>query len=75
MILPFSSSCQHRHIDQHILGKDPVARGGVIDQDVGHGADELAVLNDRAARQVCGQLRTTSFIAATYFFASCFKDL
>ena len=51
MILPFSSSRQHRHIDQHILGKDSVARGGIIDQDVGHGTDELTVLDDRRARQ------------------------
>ena len=61
MILPFLSSCQHRHIDQHILGKDPVAGGGIIDQNVGHGTDELAVLNDRRARQECGQERTTKF--------------
>ena len=53
--MPFLSSCQQWHIDQHILGKDPVARGGVVDQDVGHGADELAVLVDGGARQVCGQ--------------------
>ena len=32
---------------QHILNKDPISLGGVIDEDVGDGADQFAVLNDR----------------------------
>ena len=46
---------------EHIFDEDAVAGGGVIDEDVGDGADELAVLNNGAARQVCGQERTTNF--------------
>ena len=34
---------------QHIFNEDAVAHGGVVDQYVGHGADELAALNDRTA--------------------------
>ena len=34
---------------QHGLKKNPVPCRRVIDQDVGHGADELAILQDRAA--------------------------
>ena len=40
---------------QHIFNKDAVARGGIVDKDVGDRPDELAVLDDRAARQECGQ--------------------
>ena len=32
---------------QHIFDEDPVAFRGVFDQHVGHGTDELTVLNDR----------------------------
>ena len=35
---------------QHIFDEDSVAGGGVIDQHMGHGADELAVLDNGAAR-------------------------
>jgi len=31
---------------EHILNKNPVARGGIADQHVGHGTDQLAVLDD-----------------------------
>ena len=34
---------------QHVFDEDAVALRGVIDQHVGHGADEFPVLNDRAA--------------------------
>lgn len=33
----------------HGLGADPVPRRGVVQKDVGYGADELSVLDDRAA--------------------------
>ena len=32
---------QQRHIDQHILGKDAVARRGIVDQHVRHRAHRL----------------------------------
>ena len=51
---------QQRHIDQHILGEDAVARRGIVDQHVRHRAHELAILNDRAARQECGGERTNT---------------
>ena len=34
---------------QHILDKDAVAHGGIVYEDMGDGADELAVLDDRRA--------------------------
>ena len=34
---------------QHILNKDAISGGGVVHKDMGDGADELAVLNDRTA--------------------------
>ena len=37
------------HPIQHILDEDAVPRGGIIDQYVGHSADQLAVLNNGAA--------------------------
>ena len=36
---------------EHILDENAVARGGVIDQHVRDRADELAVLDNRAAAQ------------------------
>ena len=36
---------------QHIFNKDPVTLGWIVDEDMGHGADEFAVLNDGAAGQ------------------------
>ena len=38
---------QHRHIHKHILQKDSVARGGIIDEDMRYRADELTVLDNR----------------------------
>ena len=35
---------------QHIFDEDAVAGGGVVDKDVGDGADELAVQNNRTTR-------------------------
>ena len=37
------------------------ARCGGVDEGVGDRADELAVLNDGAARHECGQVGTTVF--------------
>ena len=64
MILPFQLRCFcHGHSCgiEHILNKNSVPRGGVADQHVRDRADELAILDDRAAAQVCGQERTTVF--------------
>ena len=52
---------QQRHINQHVFGKDAVARGGVVDQHVGDRSHNLVVLNDGGAAQECGQYRTTIF--------------
>ena len=46
---------------QHILNENSVTRGGVVDEHVRHSSDELAVLDDGAARQECGQVGTTVF--------------
>ena len=46
---------------QHILDKNAVARGGIVYENVGECADDLAVLNDGRAGQECGQQRTTLF--------------
>ena len=35
------------HLRQHILNKNPVPRGGIVDQHVRDRSDELADLNDR----------------------------
>ncbi len=51
MILPFFLSRRHGHVSQHILHKDAVAARGVVDEDVGDGTHQLAVLQDRAAAQ------------------------
>ena len=53
----------HRYLCcvQHILDEDAVPRGGIVDQHVGDGTNQLAVLDDRGAGQVSGQDRTTKF--------------
>ena len=48
-------SCRDRHADQHVFHKDPVAHGGIVDQHVGDCSHDLAVLDNGAAAQVCGQ--------------------
>ena len=40
---------------EHIFNENAVADRWVADHDVRHRSDELAVLNDRAAAQECGQ--------------------
>ena len=32
---------------EHVFYEDPVASGGIVDQHMGHGADDLPVLQDR----------------------------
>ena len=39
----------------------PYPAGGVVDQHVGDGANELAVPDDGRARHECGQVGTTVF--------------
>ena len=58
----YSSPQYLRHLTQHILNEYPVPRRGVADEDVGHGAHDLAVLTDGRARHECGQVGTTLFI-------------
>ena len=65
MILPFSlrrlglnlAVCRR----EHILDEYSVTRCGVVDHNVRDGADELAVLDDGAARHECVQVGTTVF--------------
>ena len=45
----------HSRDGEHIFDEDSVARGRVVDQDVGDCSNELAVLNDLAAAHGCGQ--------------------
>ena len=59
--IAFSLSRHQRHINQHVFGKDAVARCGIVDQHVGHNSHGLVVLNDGGALQECGQERTTVF--------------
>ena len=64
---------RHGELDggEHVLHEDAVAARGVIDEHVGNSADDLAVLNDRRAGQVCGQARTTNcVIFSIKFFAA-----
>ena len=49
------SGRQIPHAGEHIVNKDAVAGGRVVDHDVGHGSDELAVLDDGTAAHECGQ--------------------
>jgi len=46
---------------QHILDEDPVPTAGLVYKNVGHGANELAVLNDRAAAHECVNIGPTHF--------------
>ena len=58
---PPSFSLALRRGVPHIFNENPVSRGGIVDQHVGHRSHELSVLKDGAARQECGQSRTTNF--------------
>ena len=46
---PLRESCFSSRRFQHIVDKNTVARGRVIHQHMGHGADELAVLQNGTA--------------------------
>ena len=54
---------RHGHLRRihHILNEYPVPRRRVVDENVGHRSDQLAVLNDGGARHECGQVGTTVF--------------
>ena len=56
------SRCQITHLIQHIFDENAIAARGIVDQHMRHSPHELAVLNYGAARQVCGQERTTNFV-------------
>ena len=46
---------------QHIFDKNAIAGGGIVYKDVGHGADELATLDNRTAAHECVKCRTKLF--------------
>ena len=46
---------------EHVFDEDAVADCGVVDEDVGDGADELAVLDDGTAGHECVKCRTKLF--------------
>ena len=50
---PGHNACLPR--GKHILNEYPIPRGGIADEHVGDSADEMPVLDDRGARQECGQ--------------------
>ena len=54
---------------QHIFDKDAVARCRVADHHVGDGADNLAVLDDRATAHERGQVGT-AFFHKKFIFAT-----
>ena len=40
---------------EHIFNENAVPRGGIVDENMGHRSHELAVLDNGATVQVCGQ--------------------
>ena len=48
--IAFSLGCQISHLIEHILNKNSISTRGIVDQHVGDGSDELAVLDDGRAR-------------------------
>ena len=59
--LPLSNLLSCRF--QHVFDKDPVPSGRIIDQNVGHGAHQLAVLNNWTAAHECVKQDTTRFLS------------
>ena len=57
--IAFSLGCQISHLIEHILNKYPVPFGRDCHENVSNCSDELAVLDDRAARHECVQVGTT----------------
>ena len=55
---------------QHILNKDAISGGGVIDQDMGDRAHQFTVLNDRRAGHLCVKDRTKIFTNLFVNYAS-----
>ena len=46
---------------EHIFNEDAVAGSWVVDENMGHGADEFAVLDNGAAAHECVKCRTKLF--------------
>ena len=63
--MPLSNRLSRRF--QHILDKNTIAPSGFVHQNVGDGADELAVLDDRTAAHEGLSLGTTVFIIPQRF--------
>lgn len=52
---------------EHILNKNPISSCWVIYQNMGNGADEFAVLDNRAAGHECVNIGTTLFLIFSNF--------
>ena len=50
-----------RSMSQHVLHKNTIPAGAVVDKHMGNGSDELPVLENRASAHGCCQYRTTTF--------------
>ena len=46
---------------QHIFNENSVTGGGVIDEDMGHGANQFAILNNRATAHADVKYETKEF--------------
>ena len=61
---------------QHILNKNPIPRSRIVHQHMGHGAYQLAVLNNRASAHGWLPLWTTRYVCKAFSFvlliANCF---
>ena len=55
---------------QHIFDEDAISDGGVVDKDVGDGAHQFTVLNDRRAGHLCVKDRTKIFTNLFVNYAS-----
>ena len=60
--LPLSNLLSCRF--QHVFDKDPVPSGRIIDQNVGHCAHQLAVLNEYALLGSTGQKSAAEVVAS-----------
>ena len=52
---------------QHILDKDPISSCWVIYQNMGHGSNDLPILNDRTSAHECVNIGTTLFLIFSNF--------
>lgn len=46
-----------------VFDEDAISGGGVVDKNVGHGANEFSILDNRAAGHACVKNKTTCFLA------------